>query len=199
MHINCTLPKNRIRLGFICCLLCTGLLSWSACRTETPFEQIYEVVVPATLHPGTTIPIPQQAPILTITGKIGTTNHDHAIVMDRATIEKVGLVQYTVKDPFEERPVQYCGVLMRDLLALWQVADDAQTVSITALNDYKIDIPINEFRQFPILFAVKADGADMQPDYRGPAMLVYPIDQYKFDLIAVQRNWIWQIKTIDIQ
>lgn len=155
--------------------------------------------MPATLHPGVAIPVPQQAPILTVTGKIGTTNHDHAIVMDRTTLEKAGLVEYTVNDPFEDRPVRYGGVLMRDLLALWQVADDAQMVAITALNDYKIDIPITEFRQFPILFALEADGVYMQPDYRGPAMLVYPIDQYEFDSIAVQRNWIWQIKTIDIQ
>lgn len=199
MQKNHTLPKHRLRLVFICCVLCTGLLSWTACRTAPDFEQVYKVVVPATLHPGTAIPAPEQAPILTVTGKIGTTNEGQAIVMDLTTLEKAGLVEYTVKDPFEDRPVRYSGVLMRDLLALWQVANDAQTVHIAALNDYKIDIPIRDFRQYPILFALEADGVYMQPDYRGPAMLVYPVDQYEFDLIAVQRNWIWQIKTIDIQ
>jgi hypothetical protein len=111
----------------------------------------------------------------------------------------VGVVEYTVTDPFEERPITYRGVLMRDLLTLWQVEEDASQVHLIALNDYKIDIPLAEFNQYPILFALQADGVYMAPDYRGPAMLVYPVDQYKFDVIDVQRKWIWQIKAIDIQ
>lgn len=175
------------------------LLFVTACAPATGFEQVYQTVSTATLQPGAPIPAPQQEVLLTVTGKIGIANADNAIVMDRAALEQAGLVEYSVTDPFEERLILYRGVLMRDLLALWQVAADAQTVRITALNDYKIDIPIDDFRRYPILFALQADGVDLQPDYRGPAMLVYPIDQYEFDSIAVQRNWIWQIKTIDIQ
>jgi len=184
---------------FVCCLCGVGLLFLAACTAAPNFEQVYTVVSAATLRPGAAIPTPLQEPILTITGKISATNSNNAILMDRAALEQVGLVEYTVTDPFEQRLVRYRGLLMRDLLSLWQVAADAQTVHVTALNDYKIAIPINDFRQYPVLFALQADGVYMQPDYRGPAMLVYPLDQYAFDLIAVQRKWIWQIKTIDIQ
>ena len=199
MRKNWIKAKKFIHFVFVGCLYLVGLLFFAACAAAPTFEQVYTAVSAATLRPGAAIPAPQQEPILTITGKISATNSASAILMDRATLEQVGLVEYTVTDPFEERPVRYRGVLMRDLLSLWQVAADAQTVQVTALNDYKIAIPINEFRQYPVLFALQADGVYMQPAYRGPAMLVYPIDQYKFDLIAVQRNWIWQIKTIDIQ
>lgn len=170
-----------------------------SCKSEVAFEEAYAVVAEATLKPGAAIPTPKEELLLTITGKIGNVNHDNAILMDRTTIEAVGLVEYTVTDPFEQRSIRYRGVLMRDLLEHWQVADDATTMQLTALNDYKIDIPLAEFRQYPILFALQADGLYMQPDYRGPAMLVYPVDQYKFELLAVQRKWIWQIKAIDIQ
>ncbi|MBX3015636.1 MAG: molybdopterin-dependent oxidoreductase [Caldilineaceae bacterium] len=151
------------------------------------------------LQPGVAIPPPATAPILTITGTIGTFNDPAGIVMDRATLEESGVVEYTVLDPFEERKIQYRGVLMRDLLALWQVPDDAQTVHFVAINDYMIDVPITDFYQYPVLFALQADGEYMQPDYRGPAMLVYPVDNYEFDLLAVRRKWIWQIKTIRIE
>lgn len=170
-----------------------------SCKSEPAYEDAYTVVAEATLHAGVAIPEPQQELLLTVTGKIKKANHDKAILMDRTTIEAVGLVEYTVTDPFEQRPIRYRGVLMRDLLDLWQVADDATTMQLTALNDYKIDIPLAEFRKYPILFALQADGVYMQPDYRGPAMLVYPVDQYQFELLAVQRKWIWQIKAIDIQ
>ncbi len=170
-----------------------------SCKSEPAFEDAYTVVAEATLKPGVAIPEPEQDLRLTVTGKIKNVNHDNAILMDLPTIEAVGLAEYTVTDPFEQRSIRYRGVLMRDLLALWQVADDATMVQLTALNDYKIAIPVAEFYQYPILFALQADGVYMQPDYRGPAMLVYPVDQYQFELLAVQRKWIWQIKAIDIQ
>lgn len=175
------------------------LLLVTSCTGKPAFAEAYTVVSAATLKPGVPIPLPAQEITLTVTGKVKAMNSDNAILMDRATIEAAGVVEYTVTDPFEERPITYRGVLMRDLLSLWQVNEDAKQVHLLALNDYKIDIPITEFRQYPILFALQADGVYMEPDYRGPAMLVYPVDQYEFDLIAVQRNWIWQIKAIDIQ
>lgn len=119
--------------------------------------------------------------------------------MDRATIERVGVVEYRVKDPFSGESVRYRGVLMRDLLELWQVDEDAQQVYLVALNDYAIEVPLSEFYQYPVLFALQADGVYMEPDTQGPAMLVYPVDQYTFDLAEVKRNWIWQIKSIALQ
>ncbi len=180
------------------CVVVT-MLVLMACAVKPKFEDIYTVITPAALQPGAAIPLPEAEPILTVTGKVGTTNSDQAILMDIATIEQAGVVEYTVTDPFEEKAIRYQGVLMRDLLNLWQVADDAQTVELVALNDYMIDIPIADFRDYPVLFALQADGVYMEPDYRGPAMLVYPVDQYEFDAMLVQRKWIWQIKAIHIQ
>lgn len=134
--------------------------------------------------------MPSQAPILTVTGKIGATNDGNTILMDLTILEQAGLVEYTVIDPFEERPIRYRGVLMRNLLALWQVATDAERAHIIALDDYKIDIPLSDFRQYPVLLALQADGVYMQPDYRGPAILVYPVDQYQWNSVTIKRNWI---------
>ena len=39
----------------------------------------------------------------------------------------------------------------------------------------------------------------MEPADQGPAMLVYPVDQYEFELTQVKRNWIWQIKSIELK
>lgn len=182
------------RFFFLLIVLLVG-----SCTAKVRFEDTYTVIAVATLLPGAAIPLPQQEVMLTVTGKVNNRNSDHAILMDRTTIENAGLVEYRVTDPFEQRPILYRGVLMRDLIALWQVNEDATTVQLTALNDYTIDIPLVEFQQYPILFALQADGAYMEPDYRGPAMLVYPADQYEFDSLIVRRNWIWQIKAIDIK
>lgn len=175
------------------------MLLAAACKQVVKFDDVYTKVTEATLQAGDAIPTPEQDAVLTVNGKIGTSNTADAIVMDRATIEKVGLVEYTVQDPFADHAITYRGVLMRDLLALWQVPKNAETVQLTALNDYQVDIPVADFYQYPILYAMQADGVYMEPDYQGPAMLVFPVDDYQFDKITVRRRWIWQIKTIEIE
>jgi len=175
------------------------LIALAGCSTTTKFDEVGTKVSPALLHPGDPIPLPQGDATLTVTGKIGTTNTENAIIMDIATIEQVGLVEYTVEDLFEQRPILYQGVLMRDLLALWQVDAAAQRAHFVALNDYTVEIALAEFRDYPILFALKADGNYMQPADRGPAMIVYPLADYEFDLPLIQWNWIWQIKSIEIR
>lgn len=175
------------------------LILVSGCAQKVEFDQVYTVVNQATLQPGDIIPPPQDEPILTISGKIGANKLADTLQMDRATIERVGVVEYRVKDPFSGESVRYRGVLMRDLLELWQVDEDAQQVYLVALNDYAIEVPLSEFYQYPVLFALQADGVYMEPDTQGPAMLVYPVDQYTFDLAEVKRNWIWQIKSIALQ
>ncbi|HRW11184.1 MAG TPA: hypothetical protein P5121_39050 [Caldilineaceae bacterium] len=175
------------------------LAFFAACSQEANFEEVYTRVSEGVLRPGDPIPIPQQEVILTVNGKIGTTNTAAAIVMDRPTLEQVGLVEYSVQDPFADRQIRYRGVLMRDLLDLWQATNDVEMVHLTALNDYQVDIPVAEFRQYPILFAMQADGTYMEPDYQGPAMLVFPVDSYSFDELVIRQRWIWQIKSIELK
>lgn len=179
-------------------ILFTLLIGLSSCQQPPVFDEIYTRISEQTLAAGMSVPVPTDAPMLTISGAVGSTNSGDMILMDRTAIEQVGLVEYQVLDPFEQRPIVYRGVLMRDLLALWQPDPQAEMMKLTALNDYIIEIPLEEFSTYPILFAMQADGEVMDVTYRGPAMLVYPVDQYEFDSRVNQRKWIWQIKSIEV-
>jgi hypothetical protein len=161
-------------------------------------EPVYTRFSEASLTPGDAIPTADGSAVLTVTGKIGATNNGDAIEMDMATIEAAGLVEYSVNDPFFDRSVSYRGPLMSELLDLWQVSPDATTLRLTALNDYNIEIPISLLREFPILFAVQADGEYMSIAERGPAMIVFPYDDYQFEQPATDAYWIWQIKSIEV-
>lgn len=193
LHLWSSRPFGVIVLSLLCILL------GSSCTKNTAFDQVYTVVQESTLQTGTTIPQPEGEVILTVSGKIGTTNADNAIVMDRSMLEAVGLVEYHVQDPFANHDILYRGVLMRDLLKLWQMDEEVKVIRFIALNDYQIDIPVEDFSNYPVLFALQADGVYMEPDYQGPAMLVYPLDNYDFDLITIKRRWIWQIKRIELE
>ena len=169
---------------------------FSACGGQD--EPVYSTISEATLTTGEVIPVPSEEIILTVTGNVGTSNEADHIIMDIPTIEAAGLVEYTVMDPFKEEEVTYTGPLMSDLLDLWQIAEDAETLEMTALNDYRVNVPIELIRDYPIIFALQADGAYMPVSDKGPAMLVLPYDDYDFERPSSDAYWIWQIKSIHV-
>lgn len=188
--------RNR---SFVFVLSVAVCLTLAACAPAPQAKQVYTVVSEPKLKAGDAIPAPSGDPILTVTGKIGTTNSDKAIVMDLATVESVGEVDYHVTDPFEGNKTVFRGPLMSNLLDLWKVPADATTLHVVALNDYVVDVPIVDLRKYPVVFALEQDGKYMPVSTRGPAMLVYPYEDFKFDTNIYNNYWAWQIKTIDVR
>ena len=180
---------------FIFLFLILPLVSY-ACNSKT--ESVYTTISEATLSTGDPIPTPSEDIILTVTGNIGTSNETDQIVMDIPTIESLGQVEYTVLDPFKDEEIIYTGVLMSDLLDLWQISEDATNLQMTALNDYTVDVPISLIREFPVIFALQADGQYMPIADKGPAMLVLPYNHFEFERPSSDAYWIWQIKSIDV-
>ena len=181
-----------IALGLLLCVI-------SACSPAQATKPFYTQVSEPKLKAGETIPAPTGTVILTVTGKIGTTNQDNSIVMDRDMIESVGQIEYKVTDPFENKPYVYRGPLMSDLLNLWKVPEDAQTLKVAALDDYTVEVPIGEVRKYPVIFALQQEGQYMPTSTRGPAMLVFPYDNFKFDVTVYNNYWAWQIKSIEVK
>ena len=158
-------------------------------------EPVYTQITPSTLTAGD--PIPQaDDPILTVTGRIDSAD---AVMLDVAALEAMGIVEYTVFDPFDKRDITYRGVLMSDLLDTLQIEEGATTLEMVALNDYRIDLDVTEMYNYPVILALMADGEYMQPDYHGPTMIVYPYDDYDFDESVYDSRWIWQLASINVR
>jgi len=176
-------------------------LAIAACQPLTTEEApFYTQVSEATLNAGDEIPAPTGDVILTVTGNIGTSNaEDGSIQMDRETIERVGQIEYNVTDPFENVDHVYRGPRMSDLLALWQVPDDATQIEVHALDDYVVTVPIADLKNTPVLFALQQDGEYMPVSTRGPAMLVFPYNNFEFNQQVYNDFWAWQIASINVQ
>lgn len=179
-------------------------LMLAACTPVSPTPTpgaIFTTVSEGTLKKGDAIPVPAGDAILTVTGNIGTSNIDaeQTVQMDIAALESMGLVEYSVKDPFEQKDIVYRGVLMSKLLEVLQVPSTAKTLHMVALNDYAVDVPIEDMYKYPVLLALQADGEYMPISTRGPAMLVYPYDDFTFDQAVYNDYWIWQIASIDVR
>jgi hypothetical protein len=171
-----------------------------ACAPATPApETVFSVVTEGELSAGEAVPEPEGGVILTMTGKIGTTNADGSLQFDLATLESLGLVDYTVDDPFENREVTYRGILLGELLDVAAVEEDAVTLHTVAINDYAVDIPIAEVRRTPVFLALQANGEYMPISEKGPAMVVFPYNDFEFDRSIFDDYWIWQLAVIDVQ
>lgn len=185
-------------MRYLASVTLAALIAIAGCSSPTSFEQVYNPVSPASLTPGTAIPLPKGKPILTVQGQTGNPNQGQTTVMDLPTLEAIGQVEYSVTDPFEKTKRTFRGILLRDLLKILQVSPAATTLDWVALNDYKISIPIDFIQKYPVLLAFQQDGKYMKEDYRGPAMLVLPYDHFQFDTNQTDAYWIWQIKSLSI-
>lgn len=170
-------------------LIAVGLASCGAEKTD------YTVVEPPTLNPGDALPPPAETPILTISGAISS----GSVQFDRPTLRAIGVISYTVNDPFAGRPVTYQGVLLSRLLEVVGASRSAHTLHMVALNDYETDIQMADVARWPIMLAYIADGKPMTVVEKGPLMVVFPIHAYDIDPVAYTPQWVWQLARIEVR
>jgi|SRR5215207_3023472 len=120
------------------------------------------------------LPVPSEKPILTISGKIGTTNKDDTAQFDRAMLEAIGMVTIETTTPWYSGAVKFEGVPLEKLMK--QVDATGQRAVIVALNDYSSEIPIEDFSKYGVILALKRNGEYMPVRDKGPLFIIYPFD-----------------------
>lgn len=136
--------------------------------------------------------------VLTISGQISETNVDDRFLFDMNMIEALPQHRFTTGTPWHPEKHEFSGPLLRELLA--RVGADGEIVQAIALNDYKVDIPIADARNFDMIVAMQMDGEPMSVRNKGPLFILYPFDQQHETQSQVYYNRaIWQLKAIHIE
>lgn len=141
---------------------------------------------------------PQHTVILAISGKIAQTNTPDSASFDRAMLEGLGTTTLRTSTPWTDGIQEFRGVLVRDVLE--RAGAEGQIVRAIAHNDYIIDIPAADFRDYPVLLALEMDGAQLEMKDKGPIWIVYPLDQ--FEILqdrATERKMVWQLKELQVR
>ncbi|GIL34485.1 hypothetical protein PDTK01_05620 [Phycicoccus sp. DTK01] len=168
----------------------------STTTSAAPEHQGYTVVTQPSLRPGDPVPRPTEKVVLTITGK---TSQGTEVRLDLPTIERLGLVEYSVDDKQAEgHRVTFRGVLLRSLLD-YVGAEDSATLHTLALNDYAVDVPASDAFDYPTMLATSADGRRMTVEHYGPTRIVYPTDSFDLDPVTYDPRWTWQLKGIEVR
>ena len=120
------------------------------------------------------LPKPEGKVVLTMSGLIKETNGDGVAEFDIAMLEALGMKSFTTTTPWFSGAVTFEGVRMAALLD--RIGATGTTLTARALNDYSTDIPVEDFRKYEVLLALKRDGAYMPVKDKGPLFIVYPYD-----------------------
>ncbi len=111
--------------------------------------------------------------ILTIGGQVA--NGDKGpVVFDRDGLEALGMDSFETMTPWYASKVKFEGVSMAKLLRA--VGAKGQKLSVSALNDYTTEIPMEDFGKYNVILALKRDGQYMPVSDKGPLFIVYPFD-----------------------
>lgn len=179
---------------FMAILGIVGLLGACGGATNPDYVQI----VPASFSPGSAIPAPSQEVILTVSGNISVTNAGDTLQFDMRTLESLGLVEYTVDDPWLNATNTYTGVLMSDLRKFVGASEAAKSMHIVALDDYGVDISVQDMEKWPILLATRTNGEYMDVENSGPTRIIFPYHNYSIDPVKYNDFWIWNLKSMEI-
>jgi hypothetical protein len=144
------------------------------------------------------LPKPTGKVLLTVSGAIDRTNAPGKAQFDLAMLQALGLDRATTTTNWTDGKQVFEGVLARKVLDA--VGAHGTTVAAAAIDDYSVDIPIADFRDYPVLLALTMNGTAMTAKDKGPIWIVYPRDDYaalhdpKMDL-----RWVWQLKALVVK
>jgi hypothetical protein len=156
------------------------------------------VVILGALQPASALELPKGKVVLTISGKIGQKNTAYAAAFDMAMIEKLPQQTFTTMTPWDKKPIEFTGPLLRDVLGAAKA--QGSVIKAAALNDYQTSIPVEDAQKFDVVVAHKMNGANIPIKTKGPLFIVYPFDK-KAELrstVYYERS-AWQLKSMVIE
>jgi hypothetical protein len=112
--------------------------------------------------------------ILTVSGAIINGNGDGSAFFDLTLLKSLPARALVTETPWTKGKHSFTGVPLEALMAA--VGAQGKTVTAFALNDYSVDLPIEDGAQHGALVVYLFDGQPMLPSDRGPVWIVYPFD-----------------------
>ncbi len=140
--------------------------------------------------------------VLTLSGKLRSPNDGARAQFDMAMLEKLPQTSFTTRTPWYSQPRKFTGPLLRDVLAAAGAGpgQGATTVRATALNDYWVEVPLDDAARYDLIVARLIDDKPMAVRDKGPLFMVYP-----FDALPELRNPVfysrsaWQLRSLELR
>ena len=136
--------------------------------------------------------------ILTVTGPLNVRNVAKAAVFDLALLDQLPQHSFSTRTPWYPEARKFSGVLVSDLLKA--VGAQGTTLKAVALNDYRVEIPVEDLVRHGAMIASELDGKPIAVRDKGPLLIMYPFDDQPELRTAVHYSRaIWQLKGLEFR
>lgn len=143
------------------------------------------------------LPEPTGPVVLTLRGDLTRQNGPSEARLDLAMLEALPRTGFSTSTVWTEGVARYDGVLLTDLLAA--LGASGLELSATAIDGYRVVIPVAELATDGPILAFLHNGAPIPVRDRGPLWLIYPFDDnaaYRNDTTYARS--IWQLTLIEL-
>ena len=132
--------------------------------------------------------------VLTFSGKVP----GGAVTLTRDEIAKLPQRELTEQPTSFPQPMKFKGPSLTDVLKL--AGATGGDITLSAADDYKVDITADEMKKFNPILAIEKDGVRMAPDDFGPFFVMWPFkEKPEIDNELFQSKAIWQLVKIEVK
>ncbi|HEU0223717.1 MAG TPA: molybdopterin-dependent oxidoreductase [Paracoccaceae bacterium] len=121
------------------------------------------------------------------------------ILLDEAAM--AGLPQKAVRtsNEFVDGVTEFAGPLARDVIAM--IGRGAATRALLiAANDYRVEVDLEEFEKYDVIFATSVNGAPLSRRDKGPVWVIYPMDQHpELQDPSYNNRLVWQLVRVELR
>jgi hypothetical protein len=140
---------------------------------------------------------PTGAVVLTVRGAQARAGRDGQADFDMAMLERLRLRSITTETPWHSGTRTFKGPLLRDVLAA--AGAQGKTARLVALNDYHVDLPLEDVQRYDVILACQLDGKPMSVREKGPLFVMYPFDtQPQLRNAVYFSRCVWQLRSIEL-
>jgi len=132
--------------------------------------------------------------VLTFSGKVP----GGAVTLTRDEIAKLPQRELTEQPTSFPQPLKFKGPSLTDVLKL--AGATGGDITLSAADDYKVDITADDMTKFAPILAIEKDGVRMAPDDFGPFFVMWPFkEKPEIDIEAYQAKAIWSVVKIEVK
>lgn len=135
--------------------------------------------------------------VLTVGGRVRIPNDGSLARFDMAMLAALPQVSFDTRTPWYAQARRFTGPLLRDVLTA--VGAQGTLIRLTALNDYKVDMPFEDAQRHDVIVARLLDDRPMAVRDKGPLFVIYPFDaRPELRGSVYYSRSAWQLRTIDV-
>jgi len=148
----------------------------------------------------TALEAPTSPVILKVAGNIKAPESmaGEVVQLDLAMLQALPQHDIITSNPWVDKPHIYRGPRVSDIFAA--VGAQGNTVTLTALNGYQINIDWQKVEKYNPILAWQDNGVTMRVRDKGPLWFMLPLDKHpELKRAEFTDMMIWQLSSIDIQ